>query len=62
VNRQIALLALGIFVLADSPLAAQRGRGRESGARYGWLSSLDAGKAEARRSGKPIMVVMRCVP
>ena len=60
-----ALLALGSVVLTDTSLPAQR-RGPRFGdpqaARYGWLSSLEEGKAQARRSGKPLLVVLRCVP
>jgi len=49
-----------VFVLSTSPLAAQ---GRDANAaKYGWLSSLQAGKAQARETGKPLMVVLRCVP
>lgn len=33
-----------------------------NGARFGWLSSLEEGKTEARKTGKPLMVVLRCVP
>ena len=28
----------------------------------GWLPSLDEGMALARKTGKPLMVVLRCVP
>jgi hypothetical protein len=61
----VTLLALGALALADAPSLAQfkgpRG-GDQSGARYGWLSGLEAGKAQARKTGKPLMVVLRCVP
>ena len=60
-----AVLALGFVVLTDTSLLAQR-RGPRFGEpqpfRYGWLSSLEEGKAQARRTGKPLMVVLRCVP
>ena len=59
------LVALGFVVLSDTALLAQR-RGPRFGdpqpARHGWLSSLEEGKAQARRTGKPLMVVLRCVP
>jgi hypothetical protein len=60
----VALLTLG-FVASDvAPVMAQpRGPRRgEDAARYGWLFSLEEGKAQARKSGKPLMVVVRCVP
>ena len=59
-----AFLALGIVALADAPSLAQpRGRRMdEPASKFGWLFSLEAGKAEARKTGKPLMVVVRCVP
>jgi hypothetical protein len=59
------LLALGSVALADGSLLAQRGGGRRAdpqGGRFGWISSLEEGKAQARKSGKPLIVVIRCVP
>jgi len=55
-----------LFVTAALTLPATAGmalaqRGPD-GARYGWLSSLEAGKAEAKRTGKPLFVAIRCVP
>ena len=49
-----------LILLAAGPALAQRES--EQPAKHGWLSSLDAGKAEARQSGKPLMVAIRCVP
>ena len=31
-------------------------------AKMGWHSSLDAARTEARKTGKPLMVVIRCDP
>ena len=56
-----AVLALGALVLADSSALAQRRRGPQGG-RHGWLGSLEQGKAQARQTGKPLMVVLRCEP
>lgn len=64
-NRGMAtLLALGFVALSASPLLAQPGRprGEADGGRYGWIGSLEEGKAQAQKSGKPLMVVVRCVP
>jgi hypothetical protein len=60
----VAVLALAGIVLAEGPAWAQRGQrfGEPSAARYGWLFSLSAGKQKARETGKPLMVVLRCVP
>jgi hypothetical protein len=41
--------------------AAARGDPQEAG-QNGWLFSLDEAKAEARKTGLPILVVIRCVP
>ena len=58
----IAVLALGAIAGAESPLLAQL-KGRDARAdRHGWISSLEQGKAQAHSSGKPLMVVLRCVP
>jgi hypothetical protein len=63
-GRMGILLALGFVVLADTSLLAQpRGRrGDLQASRYGWLPTLAEGKAQAQKSGKPLMVVVRCVP
>ena len=61
----VAVLALGCLALADVPARGQGkgpGLGDPQAARYGWASSLAAGKEQARQSGKPLMVVLRCVP
>jgi hypothetical protein len=57
----VSMLAV---ILAAAALLAQFGgrRGEDAAARHGWLSSLAEAKAQARRSGKPIMAVVRCVP
>lgn len=58
------VLALVFTAGAVGEAVAQgpRGRGDQEAVRYGWQFSLSAGKAQARKSGKPLMVVMRCVP
>jgi hypothetical protein len=60
----VVALALGYVALGEGAALAQPGgpRGGEQGGRYGWLSSLEEGKARARQTGKPLMVVLRCVP
>jgi hypothetical protein len=57
------LLALGLVLASISPLHAQpRGRGDAESAKYGWISDLDEGITQAAKTGKPLMVVFRCVP
>jgi hypothetical protein len=62
--RILPLLALGMLALVDTPVQAQGKKpgGEENAARFGWLSNLEEGKALARKTGKPLMVVFRCVP
>jgi hypothetical protein len=60
--KRIAMLALASLALADAPLLAQKGGKGDPSGRFGWLSSLEAGKAEAKKTGKPLMVLVRCVP
>jgi len=63
-SQVVVLLALGSMVVSDGSALGQRGSRRREGnaGLYGWLFSLEAGKAQARRTGKPLMVVIRCVP
>jgi len=46
------------LLLSSGPASAQKG---SAGGR-GWLASLEAAKAQAKKSGKPLMVVFRCEP
>jgi hypothetical protein len=59
----IIALAVGFLLLSFHPVSAQGKRGRDQdAAKYGWLPSLAEGKAQAKKTGKPILVVLRCVP
>ncbi len=59
----VAVAALGLMALAEAPGGAQfKGGGGPDAGRYGWLFSLEEGKTQARKTGKPLMVVIRCVP
>jgi hypothetical protein len=60
-GRVVFWLALASVALAEQPLRAQP-RGDPQAARYGWISDLEQGRALARKSGKPLMVVIRCLP
>ena len=56
-------VAVGLVVLTHTRVMAQSGAGgSQDASSFGWLFSLDDGKAQARQSGKPLMVVLRCVP
>jgi hypothetical protein len=60
----VAVLALAGLALSEGTTRAQGGRrfGEQSAGRNGWISSLSAGKQQAQQTGKPLMVVLRCVP
>jgi hypothetical protein len=64
-SRFAVPLALGFLTLSAASLPAQpRGprRGDWEAAQNGWLFNLEEGQARARKDGKPLMVVLRCVP
>jgi hypothetical protein len=62
-SRIIFSLALGCVAVSALSMMAQPGRrGEPQAGRFGWLSSLEQGEARARQNGKPLMVVVRCVP
>ena len=64
-RRSVVFLTLAYLTLTDGSLLAQfqkGGRGDAAATRGGWTFSLNEGKARARQTGKPLMVVIRCVP
>lgn len=61
-SRIVTVIALGIIAGSGGSVLPQNKGGDANAARYGWLSSLEEGKMQARESGKPLMVVIRCVP
>ena len=52
-------LVLSVLLTVAGPASA---RPAPDAARFGWYADYAAGKAEAKRSGKPIMLVFRCEP
>jgi len=56
--RSIACAAL---LLGPVAAEAQKPRPNEAG-RNGWYSDYQLARAEARRTGKPMLVVFRCEP
>jgi hypothetical protein len=63
-SASLAFLAIGLAGWAAEFASAQPKGDRfgPNATSYGWLGSLEQGKAQARKSGKPLMVVIRCVP
>ena len=58
----VGLIALLLGGLSASPALAQKGRVRDDAAKYGWTDDLPAAMKEAKRTGKPVVVVLRCIP
>ena len=61
-TQTVGLIALLFAGLSVTPALAQRGRVRDDAARYGWSDDLPAAMKEAKRTGKPVVVVLRCIP
>ena len=61
-NQQLIWAGILVLILTHSVEAQFGGRGQREAREYGWLTNYRAAKDEARKSGKPIMVVFRCVP
>ncbi len=53
------VLVLSALLTLAGPASA---RPRLDAARYGWQTDYAAARAEARRTGKPILLVFRCEP
>jgi hypothetical protein len=56
------LIALGLSGLYPASVSAQKGKARDDAERYGWTEDLPAALKEAKRTGKPVVVVLRCIP
>jgi hypothetical protein len=52
------LVLPALLLVAGSTLA----RSEVDAPKYGWYADYSAGMAEAKRTGKPIMLVFRCEP
>ncbi len=58
-----ALLAVGVFSVATgSGLAQKKGKFNDDAPRFGWRENFPEAMTEAKRTGKPVMVVLRCIP
>jgi hypothetical protein len=63
-RNHIALLFLACALLADYQSVARAGdpiRRDEGTSESVWIHNLDDGIKQAKKSGKPLMVVIRCV-
>ncbi len=64
INRVVILV---VVAWSSASLLAQPGSPRNvvldpEALRNGWIFSLEEGQAQARKSAKPLMVVLRCNP
>ena len=56
-------LAIGVSGFVISPgLAQKKGKFQDEAPRFGWKEDLPGAMKEAKKVGKPIMLVFRCVP
>jgi hypothetical protein len=55
-------VVLGLLLAPGGAMRPARAFGADPAAENGWLSSFDEARAQARQTGKPLMVVLRCVP
>jgi hypothetical protein len=55
---------LGIGFSPGRPVVESQSqrRGVESGMEFGWLTDYEEGRKLAQATGKPMMVVFRCIP
>jgi hypothetical protein len=53
---------LAAFIFGGLALASAQPPGRPNAAQHGWLSNYRQGLEQARETGKPLMLVFRCVP
>lgn len=61
--RRVLSLAVALVAFHGSVGLAQfKGKGKVDGGKFGWLPTVESGLAEARRTGKPLWIVLRCVP
>jgi hypothetical protein len=56
--RKPTFLVAGLLLLTNSALAVEPSELKK----FGWHTDYAAARAEAKRSGKPLMVVFRCEP
>lgn len=59
--RRFLFLSVFALIAFATPSFAQSAASRMAPGK-GWLNDLDKGKALAAKSGKPLMVVIRCDP
>ena len=56
------VFAAGVILAGAGVGLAQNSPASKIAAQKGWLMNLDAARAQAQKTGKPLMVVFRCDP
>lgn len=56
------LMALALGGLYPASVSAQKGKFRDDAERNGWTEDLPAALKEAKRTNKPVVVILRCIP
>jgi hypothetical protein len=54
-------ILLGSLAILAAAATAPAQTGKQAG-RFGWHSSYESARAEARKTGRPIFLVFRCEP
>lgn len=58
----VGLIAFTLSVLYPASASAQKRKFRDDAERNGWTEDLPAAMKEAKRTGKPVVVILRCIP
>ncbi len=61
-HRPLALLAVFLLAAAVPAVGHAQSKASKLAPSLGWLSDLNEAKAQARKTGKPLLVVFRCDP
>lgn len=61
-NQVLGWVGITMLILCGSAVAQGGGRGQREARENGWLNNYQSARDEAKKSGKPIMLVFRCVP
>jgi hypothetical protein len=61
VGRSLLAL-LGAMMMTGTAQAQRRDSNAVVAARNGWLTNLKTAKEQAKKTGKPMLVVLRCFP
>ena len=56
------LIALALSGVYPASVSAQKGKFRDDAGRYGCTEDFPAAMKEAKRTGKPVVVILRCIP